>query len=242
MANGSSSSTPGPSSPLGDHQRLLGGRREQRPAHVGEATRHPLHEVGQRGDGLDDALALGHEVLLEVVDVGLQEVAPGEQGLDLALDLHPLGLAGAPGLARASSTRRSASWRAASRPDAASSRAAASTRSASAWASATVRVGGALGEQQRAADRLGLVDGVPHLRLGSGLGALGGLLGQLLEAGDGGPGPGLHRRGLVLGGLQRRRDLLDEGVDLGLVVAPLGGLEAGVRGCVVGSVPSAQLS
>ena len=40
----------------------------------------------------------GDEVLLEVVDVGLEEVAPCQQCLDLALDLHPLGLAGPTGV------------------------------------------------------------------------------------------------------------------------------------------------
>ena len=65
---------------------------------VGSAARDPLHEVVERRDRLDDALALGDEVLLEVVDVGLQEVAPRQQRLDLALDLHPLGLAGPAGV------------------------------------------------------------------------------------------------------------------------------------------------
>ena len=83
-------------------------------------------------------------------------------------------------------------------------------------------VGGALGQQQRAADRLGLVDARMHHRLAAGASASAGLLRQLLEAGDGGPGARLHRRRLVLGGLQGGGDLVDERVDLVLVVAPPG--------------------
>ena len=106
----------------------------------------------QRGGDLDEPLALGDEVLLEVVDVGLQEVAPGEQRLHLALDLHPLGLAGLAGLglgvldaAWRPRRGRRRGWRRRRRGPRPSSRSASALASATVvsavrWASSSVRL------------------------------------------------------------------------------------------------------
>ena len=190
---------------------FVGRGRQQRPAHVAEAIRHPLDERGELADRFGDALPLGDEVLLEMIDVGLEEVPAGEQGLDLTLDLNPRRLALAaslePGL-----LEQFVGLLAGPGDHPLGLRLGVSDG----------RVRGALGEQQRAADRLGLVGARP------GGGGVGAGLGELLETGDRGPGPGLHRRGVVLGRLERRGRLLEEGVDLGRVVAPFGLLEARV--------------
>ena len=145
-------------------------------------------------------------------DVGLQEVAPGEQRLHLALDLHPLLLAG---LARLDLGRLD-------------DRLTLGLGVATVDLSLTFSVGdggvgGALGEQQRAADRLGLGDRRDRRRdridrrRRLGVGRTGRL--QLLHLGHRGSGPGFHRRGLLQRRLERRRHARLEGVDLGGVVA-----------------------
>ena len=138
-------------------------RRQQRPAHVGQPARHPVDEVGERSDRLDDALALGDEVLLEVVDVGLQEVATGEQRLHLTLDLHPLGLAGTSGVALG---RLDELVRLGAGGVEAGGGVITCGRQQPVGLGLGIGdggVGGALGEQQRAADRLRLVDVGPEV-------------------------------------------------------------------------------
>ncbi len=52
----------------------------------------------QRGRRLAQPRTLLGEVTLEVIDVGLEEVAPGAQRVDLGLDVQALGFAGSPSL------------------------------------------------------------------------------------------------------------------------------------------------
>ena len=74
------------------------GRRQLRPAHRPESFADAGRDVVQvRGDGAD-AIALGGKELIELIDVGFEEVAPRQQRLDLTLDAYPLGLSGPAGL------------------------------------------------------------------------------------------------------------------------------------------------
>jgi len=54
----------------------LGRRGQQRAAHVAQPTGHTIHQLLQLHGGVAQALALRLEVVLEVVDVAEQEVAP----------------------------------------------------------------------------------------------------------------------------------------------------------------------
>src|SRR6478735_4194432 len=68
--------------------------RQQRATQVAEPGRNTLDHLMQRGRRVAQPLALRDDVLLELVDVADQEVAPGHEGADLLLGLQSLGLVG----------------------------------------------------------------------------------------------------------------------------------------------------
>ena len=72
---------------------IVVGRRQQRAAHVAEAGGHAVGDLDQFGRRVADASTLRDEELLEVVDVGLEEITAGLEGVDLAGGQQPLGLA-----------------------------------------------------------------------------------------------------------------------------------------------------
>ena len=174
-------------------------------ARVGAARRPPTAAAGAcrrarrapltrsvSDDRLGDPLPLGDEVLLEVVDVGLQEVAPGQQRLHLALDLHPLGLAGPAGLGLGLLDQLGGLGAGAVEAGGGVVASSAEQPIGLGLGLGDRRVGRALGEQQGAADRLGLVDVGPAPRRGRlpvRPSAARRPCGQLLQPGDGGPGP-----------------------------------------------------
>jgi len=63
--------------------------------HRCESVGHARGDAAEFGHDFGDSLALRLKMLLEMVDVGLEEVPAGEQRLHLALDANPLGLCGA---------------------------------------------------------------------------------------------------------------------------------------------------
>ena len=132
------------------------GRRQQRAAHVAEAGGNAVGDLDQFGRRVADTSALGDEELLEVVDVGLEEITAGLERVDLAgpasrsvspTDVLPRGPP-----------------RASRRPSRGSSRGrcrlVVRRRHQLGRLGARLgdqRVGGPLGQHQRAADRVGLV-------------------------------------------------------------------------------------
>ena len=136
-------------------RRRLGGRRQQRPAHVGEPAGHPLHEVGELGGDLGDPLALGHA-----------GTARGGRRRTRGSRAGPAGPAPRPRPAPAR-TRRPAGVGLGASTSVASTEPVEAALLVAAGGEQPVglglrlgdgRVGRALGEEQRAADRLGLVD------------------------------------------------------------------------------------
>ncbi len=176
------------------------GRRELRPAHRAEPVADPCGDVVQVGGDGGDAISLGGEELVELLDIGLEEVTPRQQRLDLALDADTFGFTG---LARLRLGRLDDLVRLL-------------------LGLGDRRVGRALGEQQGAADRLRLLGGHRTRRGGRGVWSRGTrrrLLLQLLEPGDGGAGTSLHRRRLLCRLLQRFGRGGAKCFDLALVVA-----------------------
>ena len=205
-------------------RQRLARRRQQRSAHVAEASRHSLDHLLQLHRSVAQTLALRLDVQLEVVDVGEQEVAASEERLHLVLSGDLLVLDGAARLETSIVDRLGGHG--ARRVEHTSGFVA---RLAQQPVGLDARlghrlVGGALGEQQRATDDLGVAAARRCRCCGR---TRCHLLRHFLQLGHGGAGAGLHRGGLVLGELDRAGDLFLEGVDLVGVVAPLDDLEAG---------------
>ena len=172
-------------------------------------TRNTLGHLEDRTCRIAQPTAFVDEETLEVIDVRLEEVAAGEQGVDLALDLNPFGLAGP---ACFLTRLLDETFRHLTRRVDRSGRLRFGLGSQFGGLGLGLGDGGvgrALREQQGATDRFGLVDRGRDVgaRLRFGCGALGS---DVLDR-DGhrvrvGRGLGRSERSLVLGGGRQRAD------------------------------------
>ena len=188
--------------------------------------------------GIAHSVALGLQVLLKMVNVAQQEVATGEQRLHFVFCAHALILNGAASLETrvldrldghgARTVEHARRLVASLCRDAVGLRTGLHDRC----------IGGALGQQQGAADHVGVatVTGGGCLTR-----VAGGLLRDLLQLGHGGPSPGLHRCGLVLGGLDRSGYLRTKRLNFVGVVTLLDGLESGTANRLRADVHAAML-
>ena len=200
-------------------------RRQQRRTDVGETAGDPVGDVEQRRRGLAHPIALVGEEDLELFDVGLEEVTSRLERLDLAEYGEALGLACLPGtgtrfveqLCCHVARRRQGRGRLVVRRREDPVRLPACLGDG--------RVGGALGEQQCATDRLGLVDRRVDRRAGADF--AGATVADFLEAGDRGACAGLHRGRLVLCPLEFVGDIAQEDPHLLGIHTLADGLELG---------------
>ena len=79
---------------VGAGRGVVVGCRQQRPTNLAEAAGYPLGELEQRGRRLTQARPLVGQMTLEMIHIGLEEVAAGAKRVDLGLDVEPLALAG----------------------------------------------------------------------------------------------------------------------------------------------------
>ena len=223
-------------SPVSSPGSSVRGRHDRR-CDLAESGRD---SVAQRLDltrGATEAFALVDEEPFELIDVAEQELTAGLERLDLVGRGDPLGLAG---LARLGASlfhelRRHLAGRVECGIGFGAGGGADPVGLGLGFGDRGV--GGALGEQQGARDRLGLVGAHLHRCAGCvGFGCRGARcrcrvgggrrrLLLFLESGDGGTGAGFHRRGLLLGLLECGCCVVEQGVDLGGVVSLADGAE-----------------
>ena len=178
-----------------------------------------------------------------MIDVGLEEVAPGLEGVDLAgreRAARSRRRGGLPRGLRRASRRPSRGSSRASRPLrsfarstttlAASARASAISESAVRWASTSVRL--IVSDWSAGTRRSARLDARPARRRRRAWS-----LGHLLESGDRGARPRFHGRRLVLGALEFVGDVVEEAADLVEIGSLASRLELGAPARVAGSFP-----
>ena len=219
--------------------RGLGRRRKERTAHVAHSAGHAIHEFLQLHSRITQSLALDLEVLLQMIDVAQQKVASCQQRLHFVLRTHALILYGASRV-EARVFDRLGSHHAGAVEHSRCLVASLCCDPVGLCAGLYDRcIGGALGQQQRATDHVG----VTTVAVGGRCLALAarGLLRHLLQFGDSGACPGLHRSRLVLSRLNCCGDLRTKGFNFVRVVTLLDGLEAGAANRLWADVHAAML-